>query len=116
MYIKVNGHTLTASLADNVTARALVEELKKRDITIDMSDYGNMEKVGPLGVTLPSHDEQINTEPGDIIWYAGSSLVIYYDTNNWHFTRVGKIQNVTGAQLKQILGSGNVVVTLSLVR
>lgn len=116
MYIKVNGHTLTATLVDNSTAKALVEELKKRDITIDMRDYGNMEKVGALGVSLPRNDEQINTEAGDIIWYQGSSLVIYYDTNSWNFTRVGKIQNVTGAELKDILGSGNVTVTLSLTK
>lgn len=116
MYVKVNGHTLTATLADNSTAKALVEELKKRDITIDMRDYGNMEKVGPLGVSLPRNDEHINTEAGDIIWYQGSSLVIYYDTNSWNFTRVGKIQNVTGARLKEIFGNGNVTVTLSLTK
>lgn len=116
MYVKANGHVFTATLVDNSTAKALIEELKKRDITIDMHDYGNMEKVGALGVSLPRNDEQINTEAGDIIWYQGSSLVIYYDTNSWNFTRVGKIQNVTGVQLKEILGSGNVTVTLSLTK
>lgn len=114
MYIKANGHTLTATLVDNSTARALIEELKKGDITYDAHDYGNMEKVGPLGVSLPRNDERIDAEAGDIIWYQGSSLVIYYDTNSWSFTRVGKIQNVTGAELKEILGSGNVTITLSL--
>lgn len=114
LYIKANGHTLTASLTDNSTAKALAEELKKGDITYNAHDYGNMEKVGTLGVSLPENDEPVNTSAGDIIWYQGSSLVIYYDTNSWTFTRVGKIQNVTGEQLLEIFGSGDVTITLSL--
>ncbi len=114
MYIKVNGHTLKATLTDNSTAKALIEELKKGDITYNAHDYGNMEKVGVLGVDLPRNDEHIDTEAGDIIWYQGSSLVIYYNKNSWNFTRVGKIQDITGTQLLEILGSGNVTITLSL--
>lgn len=113
MYIKVNGTTLTAELADNSTARALAAELEKRDITIAMSDYGNFEKVGTLGVSLSRNDEYIRTEAGDLIWYQGRSFVIYYDTNAYTFTRVGKLKDVTGAQLRSILGDGDVTVTLS---
>ncbi len=116
LYLKINGTVLTARLADNTTAKALIEELKKGDITIDMHDYGNMEKVGTLGVTLPNNNETIQTEAGDIIWYANSELVLYYDTNRWNFTRVGKIENITGEELKAILGDGNVTVTLSLTK
>lgn len=114
MYLKINGTTLTAALAENTTAKALTEELKKRDITVDMHDYGNMEKVGTLGVALPNNDEYIRTEAGDIIWYADSALVIYYDTNSWNFTRVGKILNISAAELRELLGSGDVSVTLTL--
>lgn len=34
-----------------------------------MSDYGNMEKVGPLRTDFPRNDEQITTSLGDIILY-----------------------------------------------
>ena len=52
--------------------------------------------------------------PGDIILYQGKYLVIYYSTNSWNFTRIGKIDNTNGAQLKPALGNGDVTVTLSL--
>ncbi len=114
LYIKVNNRTLTATLVDNSSTRALIEKLENNDITINMSDYGNMEKVGGFGFSLPTNNESINTEAGDLILYQGNSLVIYYDTNSWNFTRLGKIDNVNQRELKQILGNGNVDVTLSL--
>jgi hypothetical protein len=79
-----------------------------------MRDYGNMEKVGSLGTSLPRNDEQITTEPGDLILYQGSAFVIYYAPNSWNFTRLGKINGVTQEELKEILGTGDVEVTLSL--
>ena len=106
--------TFTATLADNSSAQALVELLQEGPLTIEMSDYGNMEKVGPIGQTLPANNEQITTEPGDIILYQSNSLVIYYDTNSWNFTRIGKINDVTREELLDALGSGNVSVTFAL--
>jgi len=114
LYIKVNGTTLTATLVENSSAAALEELLSKNDITINMSDYGNFEKVGSLGTSLPRNDERITTESGDLILYQGSSITIYYDTNTWNFTRLGKIDNITQTELKQILGDGDVSVTFSL--
>lgn len=106
--------SFTASLADNSSAEALKELLSQGPLTIEMHDYGNFEKVGPIGTDLPRNDEQITTEPGDLILYQGNSFVIYYDTNSWNFTRLGKINNATQEELKEALGSGNVTVTLSL--
>ena len=73
-----------------------------------------MEKVGSLGVNLPTNDERISTEPGDLILYQGNSVVIYYEPHSWSFTRLGKINDITQAELKEVLGSGNVTITLSL--
>ncbi len=114
MKITVGDTTFTATLADNSSAEALKEMLMKGPLTIDMSDYGNMEKVGPIGKNLPENNEQITTEAGDIILYLGNSLVIYYDTNTWNFTRLGKINDVTQAELKEALGNGDVIVTFSI--
>ncbi len=41
-------------------------------------------------------------------------LVIYYDTNSWNFTRIGKIEDVTQEELLEALGTGDVTVTFSL--
>ena len=117
MYITIDGgQTLTATLADNSSAQALLEALKQAPITYEAHDYGDFEKVGPLGQSFPENNENITTEPGDIILYQGSNLCLYYDTNTWTFTRIGKIEGKTQAELKQILkaGQGNITVTLSL--
>ena len=114
LYLNVNNRILEASLENNSSVDALIERLKENDITINMEDYANFEKVGSLGFSLPRNDKQITTEPGDIILYQGNSLTIYYDTNSWNFTKIGKIENVNQKELKEILGKGNVTVTLSL--
>ena len=67
-----------------------------------------------MGQSLPTNNEQINTQAGDIILYQGNQIVIYYDTNSWNFTRLGKINGVTAQELRNILGSGDVSVVLSL--
>jgi hypothetical protein len=114
MIIKIGDTVLTATLTDNSSSEALKKALSERPVTVKMRDYGKMEKVGSLGMTLPRNDEFIATEAGDIILYQGSELVIYYSTNSWNFTRLGKIDNVTPEGLKKILGDGDVSVTLSL--
>ena len=112
--IQVNGHVLTAELAENSSAAALIELLQAGPITIDMQDYANFEKVGELPQSLPTNDENITTEACDLILYLGQRFVIYYDTNTWDFTRLGRITSVTGDELKEILGDGDVTAVLRL--
>lgn len=111
--ISVNGTELTATLEDNSSAQALTELLKQGNITVDMSDYGNFEKVGNLPQSLPKNDEKITTVPGDIILYQGNKITIYYAENTWDFTKLGHIDNITQEELKALLGGGEVTVTLS---
>jgi len=113
LFIRVNGCVLTATLAENSSTKALKALLAEGPLTIDMEDYASFEKVGELGLTLPRNDEAITTEPGDLILYLGKRFVIYYDTNTWNFTRLGKIRDVSQTELKAILGDGDVTVTLS---
>lgn len=108
------GRTFTATLVDNSSTQALKEQLAKGNITVEMEDYASMEKVGSLGISLPRNDRPTTTGPGDLILYQGHNLVIYYDTNSWNFTRLGKIDNASQADLKAALGKGDVTVTLSL--
>lgn len=114
MKITVGDTTFMATLSDNSSVDALRELLMEGPLTISMSDYGNMEKVGPIGTSLPENNEQITTGAGDIILYQGNSLVIYYDTNSWNFTWLGRIEDATQEELKEALGNGDVTVTLSL--
>ena len=95
MHITIGDQTLSATLEDNSSAHALAELLQEGPLTIDMHDYGNMEKVGPIGQDLPRNDAQTTTQPGDVILYLGNQLTIYYDTNSWSFTRVARIDGAT---------------------
>ena len=114
MNITIGDNVLTVTLAEDSSVHALKAALSEGPLTINMRDYGGMEKVGPLGMDLPRNDEQITTEAGDIILYQGNAFVIYYAPNSWNFTRLGKINNVTTEELREILGDGNVTITLSL--
>lgn len=114
MNLQIGDRTLTATLADNSSVAALINALSQGSITVEMRDYGNMEKVGSLGRSFPRNDQSITTQPGDIILYQGNALVIYYAPNTWSFTRLGKIDGLNQQELKQVLGEGNVTITLSL--
>ena len=114
MKIQVGDTTFTATLAENSSVDALKELMADGPLTLNMSDYANMEKGADLGVTLPQNNEQMNTQAGDIILYQGRTFVIYYDTNSWSLTPIGKIDNVDAESLKTALGAGDVTVTLSL--
>ena len=108
-------YTLYAMLADNKSADAFYELLKKGAVTIDMRDYGGFEKVGQLGTTLPRSDSNITTDAGDIILYQGNQVTIYYDVNTWNFTKLGKITGVSKSELKKTLGKGSILATFRLI-
>ncbi|RKJ39790.1 hypothetical protein D7X94_11020 [Acutalibacter sp. 1XD8-33] len=112
--LQIEEHNLTAELADNTSAQAFAELLQEGPVTVQMHDYGNFEKIGPLPTSLPESNEQITTEPGDIILYQGNSVTVYYDVNTWNFTQLGKVQGVTQQELKDILGEGDVEITFSV--
>lgn len=112
--IEIGQETFTATLANNSSVDALKELLKDGPLTLKMSDYAGMEKGADLGVTLPQNNQQMNTTAGDIILYQGRTLVIYYDTNSWSLTPIGKINDLDEVLLKETLGSGDVTVTFSL--
>ncbi len=105
---------LSATLVDNAATQALAEKLKTNSVTIEMSDYGGWEKVGGLGFDLPTSNERITAQPCEFVLYQGNQLVIFYGSNSWSYTRLGKFDNITQSELKEILGSGNVTVTLTL--
>ncbi len=113
MKIQVGETIFTATLAENSSVDALKELMADGPLTLNMSDYANMEKGADLGVTLPQNNEQMNTQAGDIILYQGRTFVIYYDTNSWSLTPIGEIDNVDAESLKAALGTGDVTVTLS---
>ena len=113
--LTVGEKTMTATLADNAATRELQALLEQGPITIQMSDYGGFEKVGVLPRSFTTSNSQITTEPGDIMLYQGNNMVIFYGTNSWSYTRLGRIDGATADNLRQFLGSGSISLTVSLV-
>ena len=112
--VSVNGSELTAVFENNSSVEVLRDLLEQEPLTIHMEDYASMEKVGPIGRSLPRNDSRTTTHAGDIILYQGNQLVVYYDQNTWSFTRIGKIQGASAQELRSILGSGDATITFSL--
>lgn len=114
--ITIGDQTRTATLVSNSSTEALVAALQEAPISYEAHDYGNFEKVGDLGRSFPQNNTQTTTEPGDLILYQGNNLCIYYDTNSWNFTRLGRIDDATQSDIKEFVraGQGNVAVTLSI--
>lgn len=112
--ITVGDTIWTAIPEDNVSAKAFLELLRQQPVTVEMSDYAGMEKVGPLGTDLPRSDAPIHVGAGDVILYQGNQITIYYGTNSWNFTKLAVIEHATRESLLDALGSGDVSVTFSL--
>ncbi len=114
--LSFNGHTYAATLADNSSAEAFAELLESKggSMTIHMSEYGGWEKVGSLGQTLPSSDTQTTTEAGDFVLYSSDQIVLFYGSNSWSYTRLGRIDDPSG--LRDALGSGDVDITFALAK
>lgn len=110
--LKVNNHVLKVKLEDNSAAKALMNKLMRGDVTIHAEDYGGFEKVGDLGFSLPRSDKYITASAGDIVLYEGDEISLFYNSNSWSYTKLGKVQN--NKDLKKILGTGDVKLVLSL--
>ena len=99
---------------DNESAAALTELCRKGPLTIRMSMYGGFEQVGPIGQSLPQNDRQTTTEAGDIVLYSGNQIVVFYGSNSWAYTRLGRITDKSAEELADLLGNGDVTVTLAV--
>ena len=116
LYITIDGKTLSVELVDNAATQTLVAALQEGDITYEAHDYGGFEKVGALGRSLPTNDAQTTTQAGDVILYSGNQIVLFYGSNSWSYTRLGRMEYSSQAELESFLkaGQGNVMVKLSL--
>ncbi len=114
--VSFNGRAYLATLADNSPAAAFAELLRSRggSMTVHMSEYGGWEKVGSLGQTLPGNHTQTTTAAGDFVLYQSNSIVLFYGSNSWSYTRLGRLDDPSG--LRDALGSGDVDVTFALVK
>ena len=112
MNVQIEDHTFTATLEDNQAVAELVEMMRETPVTITLDDYGGFEKVGSLGKSLTTSNSQTTTTAGDIVLYNGNNIVMFYGSNSWSYTRLGKIDDLTG--WANALSGGSVTAVLTL--
>ena len=100
---------------DNDAVQAIRELVAEQPLTIDMSMYGGFEQVGSIGTDLPRNDVQTTTQAGDIVLYAGDQMVIFYGSNSWTYTRLGKVTDKTDEEMAELLSGGDVTITISMI-
>ena len=106
----INGIEVSVAWEDNDSVKEIMEAVP---LTIEMSIYGGWEQVGSLGRSFTRNDVQQTAEPGDIMLYNGNQLVVFYGENFWAYTKLGKIQGMTEADVTELLAAGNVTITIS---
>lgn len=112
MTLQIGNSSFTVTLESNAAVDALVDMMRKAPVVIQMSDYSGFEKVGSLETSLPTSNRQTTTKSGDIVLYNGNQIVIFYGSNSWSYTRLGKVDDLSGWE--DALGSGDAAVTFSL--
>ena len=117
IYITIGGQTQSVTLANNTATQELVAALQNAPITVTLND-NNFEIWGALGRSLTTKNEQMTAQPGDVVLYNGSNICIFYDSNSWSYTRLGKIDGLSDDELRTFLkaGENNINVTLSLTK
>ena len=99
---------------DNESVEALKELCQEGPLTIRMSMYGGFEQVGSIGQSLPRDDNQTTTQAGDIVLYSGDQIVVFYGSNSWAYTRLGHITDKTAQEMAELLGNGDVTITIEM--
>lgn len=110
MVLKIDGETVPVIWEQNESVSEL-RSLAENGIEIEMSMYGGFEQVGDIGHRIPRNDSQITTSPGDIVLYSGDQMVIFYGSNSWSYTRLGKI-DLPRDRMTEMLSHGDVTVTI----
>ncbi len=112
--MNIGGAPVDVEWEENESVDAVIALAESGPLTIRTSMYGGFEQVGSLGAVLPKNDVRITTQPGDIVLYSGDQIVVFYGSNSWAYTRLGRITGKNTAQLKELLGSGDTVITIEL--
>lgn len=114
MQMKINDVPVAVQWENNDSVSALTELVREAPLTIQMSMYGGFEQVGPIGTGLPRNDVQTTTAAGDIVLYSGNQIVVFYGSNSWAYTRLGRIVDKTPTEMEDLLGNGDVTLLLTI--
>ena len=106
-----NDTEIPVTWENNAAVRELSEEAAGGDITVSMSMYGGWEQVGSLGRSYTRNDSQMTTMNGDIVLYSGNQIVVFYGSNSWAYTKLGKM-NLSEGEVTELLSNGDITLTI----
>ena len=109
MRMLIDGKEVSVEWEDNESVDALRKLAASGGLEVNMSMYGGFEQVGSIGHSIPRNDKQTTTSAGDIVLYSGNQVVVFYGSNSWAYTRLGRITDKTSDELAGMLDSGDVV-------
>lgn len=112
MVLKIGEKVVPVTWEENDSVTDL-KALAQEGLTIEMTMYGGFEQVGPIGKSISRDDVQTDTSSGDIVLYSGNQIVIFYGSNSWAYTRLGKI-SLSENEMKDLLSNGDVTITLTV--
>lgn len=114
MSVTIGEQSFTVTLENNSATHELVKMMEKEPISIDMDDYSGFEKVGSLGKSLPTDNRKMTTQAGDIVLYSGNQIVMFYGSNSWEYTGIGRIDDLSGWE--DALGTDSVTAVFSIAK
>ena len=109
MRIKIDGVNVPAEWEDNESVNALKDSLP---LSVKMHQYGGFEQVGSIGKYLPRNDKRMTTSAGDIVLYSGKQIVIFYGSNTWEYTKLGRITGKSKSELKTLIDKSSVTLAI----
>ena len=107
MKLYINDTEIPVIWEENGSVQEIMEEAAKGDITVAMSMYSDNEQVGALGRSYTSNNKQTTTHNGDIVLYNSSNIVVFYGSNSWSYTRLGKM-DLSESEVTAMLSNGDV--------
>ena len=112
MNMYINGTSVPVIWEENATVTEILNDASKKDIVVQMSMYGGNEQFGPLGKSYVSDNRSITTDNGDIVLYNDSNIVLFYGSNTWSYTKLGRI-DLSPSEVTALLSHGDVELVLS---
>ena len=114
LIMKIDGTEVSVAWENNESVDAIRKLAASGGLEINMSMYGGFEQVGSIGQSIPRSDKKTTTKAGDIVLYSGNQVVVFYGSNSWAYTRLGRITDKTEQELAEMLGKKNVVLSFEI--
>lgn len=115
MVLVIDGNEFEINEVDNVSVRALKENLLSGPLELDLLDYCHIEKCACLDMPLPTNEALIDVDLGDVALHQDDQLVFYYHPNTYKMTPIGHIDHDLESFQKIMAGKKTIKAVLKLV-